>query len=179
MVHGRVLTAGAVFGMADLALHLVTRFAGPATARLTSRLLLLDTHPSQAAYMAVHHLTSDDPVVRRAEAWIRAHLAEAFDIPTLARRVGVSARTLARRVAAAVGKSPLGFVQQLRVETAVHLLESTRMSLQQISEKVGYADANTLRRLLAREAQASPRELRRFAAPPGRGAGSRHSPRRR
>lgn len=160
VVDGRVISAGAVFAQADLALHLVTRVAGPATARLCSRLLLLDAHSSQAPYMAINQLTTNDEVVCRAEAWVRRHLAEDFAIATLGRAVGVSPRTLARRLTAAVGLSPIGFVQRLRVEAAVHLLETTRLSVEEISARVGYRDANTLRRLVRRETKSSPRELR-------------------
>ncbi len=165
VVAGRVLTAGAVFAQADLTLHLVARFAGPRTARLCSRLLLLDLHPSQAAYMAIRQLTADDSVVRRAETWVRGHLGEDFEVGDLARQVGVNPRTLARRLTAAVGVGPLGFVQRLRVESAVHLLETTRLSLQEICARVGYQDAHALRRLVQRETQASPRELRRRPRP--------------
>jgi transcriptional regulator GlxA family with amidase domain len=155
-----VLTAGAVFAQADLALHLVGRFAGPAVARRCARLLLLDAHPSQAPYMAVHQLAANDPTVRRAEDWVRKHLAHDFDIAALARGSGTSARTLARRLDAAVGLSPIAFIQRLRVETAVHLLETTRLSLQEVAARVGYADPGALRRLIQREAHATPRELR-------------------
>ncbi len=161
VVAERVMTAGAVFAQADLALHLVARFVGPAAARRCSQLLLLDSHASQAPYMAIHQLTANDATVRRAETWVRRHLAESFDIAALGRSIGVSARTLARRLRAAVGVSPIGFVQRLRVETAVHLLETTRLSLQEICAEVGYQDASTLRRLIQRETNASPRELRR------------------
>jgi transcriptional regulator GlxA family with amidase domain len=110
--------------------------------------------------MAIHQLSTNDEVVRRAESWVRRHLAEDFDIATLGRSVGVSPRTLARRLSAAVGLRPIGFVQRLRVEAAVHLLETTRLSVEQISARVGYTDANTLRRLVRRETKSSPRELR-------------------
>lgn len=157
----RVLTAGAVMAIADLALHLVARHAGPAVARQTARVLLLDRHPSQAPYMAVRHLRSDDATVRRAEAWARAHLADRFDVTTLARRAGASPRTLARRLDAALGLSPIAFVQRLRVETAVHLLETSRQSLDEIAARVGYTDPDTLRRLVRRDTGLSPREVRR------------------
>lgn len=91
----------------------------------------------------------------------RAHLAEGFDIATLARRAGASPRTLARRLDAALGLGPIAFVQRLRVETAIHLLETSRLSLDEISARVGYADANTLRRLVRRDTGLTPRELRR------------------
>jgi transcriptional regulator GlxA family with amidase domain len=160
VVERRTLTAGAVFAQADLALHVVARTAGPTVARHVARLLLLDTHASQAAFMAVHQLASNDETVRRAESWIRARLGEPFEIADVARAVGTSPRTLARRLEAAVGASPIGFVQRLRVEHAVHLLETTSLSLEQVGERVGYADPNALRRVIRKHVAASPRELR-------------------
>jgi transcriptional regulator GlxA family with amidase domain len=161
VVHGRVLCAGAVLAQADLVLHLVTRFAGPTVARRCSSLLLLDTHASQAPYMAVQHLAANDRTVQRAEKWVRAHLADDFDVPRLAKELGTSPRTLARRLTEAVGTSTLGFIQKLRVESAIHLLETTQMSLSEIGGRVGYADPDALSRLIARETNTSPRELRR------------------
>ena len=160
IAEGRVISAGAVFAQADLALYLVSRFAGPSLARRCARVLLLDVHPSQAPYMAIGYLSTSDPSVQRAEKWVREHLAEDFDIALLARSVGTSPRTLARRLAAAVGLSPIGFVQRLRVEAAVHLLHTTRLSLDEVGARVGYTDANALRRLIRRETNSTPRELR-------------------
>jgi transcriptional regulator GlxA family with amidase domain len=161
VAHERLLTAGAVFAIADLALHLVARFAGPSIAHRCAGLLLLDEHPSQTPYMAVHQLGANDRLVRSAEAWIRAHLADDFDIAQLSKSVGVSPRTLSRKLALAVGLSPIAFVQRVRVETAVHRLRTTRASIEEISASVGYADTGTLRRLIRRETHTSPRELRR------------------
>src|SRR5690606_7832406 len=133
---------------ADLALYLVSRFGGPALARETARVLLLDRHTSQARYMAKHHLRTSDAIVRRAESWARTHLAESFDIATLARHAHTTPRTLARRLDAALGTSPIAFVQQLRVEHAITLLETSSLSMAEIATRVGYEDANTLRRLI-------------------------------
>jgi transcriptional regulator GlxA family with amidase domain len=160
VVHGRVITAGAVFAVADLALYLVARFGGPALARETARVLLLDRHASQARYMAKHHLRTHDAIVRRAESWARAHLADRFDIGALARASGSSSRTLARRLEAALGLSPIGFVQQLRLEHAINLIETSSLAMDEIASRVGYEDANTLRRLVRRETRTTPRELR-------------------
>jgi transcriptional regulator GlxA family with amidase domain len=167
IAHGRVISAGAVFAQADLALYLVARFGGPALARRCARVLLLDAHPSQAPYMAIGYLTTNDPSVRRAESWVREHLADDFDVALLARKAGTSPRTLARRLAAAVGLSPIGFIQRLRVEAAVHLLRTTRLSLEEIGARVGYSDANALRRLIRRETSSTPKELRRGAGRAG------------
>jgi transcriptional regulator GlxA family with amidase domain len=176
VVQGRVLCAGAVLAQADLALYLVSRFLGPVIARRCSSLLLLDTHTSQAPYMAVRHLAANDPTVQRAERWVRAHLADHFDVPTLAKAVGTSPRTLARRLTGALGTSTIGFVQRLRAEAAIHLLETTQMSLSEISGRVGYSDPNALSRLIDRETNASPREIRRRRRAPLAGHARRPGP---
>jgi transcriptional regulator GlxA family with amidase domain len=168
VVDGPIITAGAVFAQADVALTLVARFAGPSLARQCARVLLLDTHASQAPYMALEQLRSNDRTVRRAETWVRAHLDEEVSIPALARQVGVSTRTLARRLDAAVGLSPLAFIQRLRVEAAVQLLRTTRLSLVEIGARVGYSDPGSLRRLVQRETRATPRQLRTLGQPAAR-----------
>jgi transcriptional regulator GlxA family with amidase domain len=161
VVDGPIVTAGAVFAQADLALHVVARVCGPTVSRRVARLLLLETHASQGAFMAIQQLAANDKTVRRAEAWARARLGDPFSVVDMARAVGTSPRTLARRLAEAVGTTPIGFVQRLRVEQAVHLLETTSLSLEEVSSRVGYGDANALRRVMRRHVNASPRELRR------------------
>jgi transcriptional regulator GlxA family with amidase domain len=161
IVGRRVVTAGAVFSQADVALHLVARFAASSLAEQCANVLLLDTHTSQAPYMAAGQLRASDPMVERAERWIRTHLAEEFDMATLAKEVGASPRTLARRLHGALGLSPIALVQRLRVEASVRMLRTTPLSLEEISARVGYSNASTLSRLIRRETKTSAQEFRR------------------
>ena len=62
---------------------------------------------------------------------------------------------------AVLGKSPLSYVQSLRVERAVHLLKTSRESVDEIAARVGYADGVTLRTLLRRQLGYGVREIRR------------------
>jgi transcriptional regulator GlxA family with amidase domain len=170
LVGRQLVTAGAAFAQADLSLHLVARVCGPTVARKVARVLLLDTHASQAAFMAVQQLSVNDDTVRRAEAWARRRLREPFSVEDMARAAGTSSRTLARRLAAAVGTTPIGFVQRLRVEQATHLLHTTALSIEQVSARVGYGDANALRRVMRTHMDVSPRELRVRKVNPAGGA---------
>jgi transcriptional regulator GlxA family with amidase domain len=53
--------------------------------------------------------------------------------------------------------TPLGFVQRVRVTHAAHLLETTRLSVEEVAARVGYADAAAFRRIFRRHTGASPR----------------------
>lgn len=154
----RVVTAGAALAHLDLALWLV-RKRSPALARTTARHLAFHRSPSQAAYVMPDHVHHEDDVVERFEAWARAHL-RAFSMSAAARAIGAGERTLERRVRRVLGKSPVAYVQDLRVEEAVHQLETTARSVDEIAAEVGYASGVTLRMLLKKKTGLGVRELR-------------------
>jgi len=153
------VTAGAALAHLDLALWLVRR-KSPALAALTARYLVVEPRPSQAAFAIPDHLAHSDPLVERFERWARRQLADGFSLSEAARAVVTSERTLARRLQSVLGKSPLAYVQDLRVERAVHLLRTSSASIDQIATQVGYADGVTLRTLIRRKIGRGVRELR-------------------
>jgi transcriptional regulator GlxA family with amidase domain len=146
---GKFVTAGAALSHMDLALWLI-RQKSPSLAALTAKYLIVDSRPSQSAYVLSDHLAHSDPLIERFERWARGRLAKGFSLGDAAEMVRTSKRTLARRMQAVLGKSPLAYFQDLRVERAVHLLKTTNQSVDQIAEQVGYAGGVTLRTLLRR-----------------------------
>lgn len=159
---GHCVTAGAAMAHLDLALWLVRR-RSPELASLTARYLLVDSRTTQAAYVIPDHVAHNDPLVERFERWARQRLAEGmqgFSLGSAAEAIGASERTLARRLRSVLGKTPLSYFQDLRVERATHLLQTTRASVDQVAAKVGYADGTTLRALLRRKLGRGVRELR-------------------
>ncbi|MCK1520943.1 helix-turn-helix domain-containing protein [Bradyrhizobium sp. 17] len=151
LTDGKVLTAGAAMAQLDLMLSIVARHAGPELAESCARFLLLDHRQSQSRYMALSYLVAADERISRAERWARSRLDRTFSISELATAVGLGARTFARRCERATGLSAVKFVQKLRVDKAMELLDTTRLGLDEIAERVGYADPSTLRKLLHRE----------------------------
>ena len=130
--HGRVNSEASARAWIGEALHeVVARFEAPIFARLV------------AAF----------------EAWARGHLA-GFSMAAAAKGVGASERTLERKVRQTLGKSPLEYVQDLRVEQATHLLATTSATVEDVAEKVGYQAGVTLRTLLRKRTGRGVREIR-------------------
>jgi transcriptional regulator GlxA family with amidase domain len=99
--------------------------------------------------------------MHKFERWAGQRLAEGFSLDQAAVALATSKRTLARRMQSVLGKSPLEYFQDLRIERAVHLLETSQASVDQIAAEVGYAEGATLRTLLRRKLGRGVREIRR------------------
>lgn len=156
---GQFLTAGAAFSHMDMMLWLI-RQSSPELATLVASYLVVDSRPSQSAYIISDHLSHADPMVERFDRWARAHLAQGFNLDVAANALATSKRTLARRIQEVLGKTPVSYVQDLRIEKAVHLLKTSNHSVEQIASLVGYADGVTLRTLLRRRLGKGIREIK-------------------
>jgi transcriptional regulator GlxA family with amidase domain len=153
------VTAGAAMGHLDLVLWLI-RTASPELAALTSRYLLADIRSSQAAYIIPNHLAQADPLIQRFEQWSRANLKSGFSLQDAASALATSTRSLQRRCQDVLGKSPLAYFQDLRVEHAQSLIRGGGLDLESIAAEVGYGDGATLRSLLRQRLGRGVRELR-------------------
>jgi transcriptional regulator GlxA family with amidase domain len=51
-------------------------------------------------------------------------------------------------------------IQAVRVNRARVLLETTKMSVEQVAEQIGYTDTTALRRLMRKITKATPRQFR-------------------
>jgi len=153
------VTAGAAMGHLDLALWLV-RQASPELAGVVSRYLLADLRSAQAPYIIPNHLAQADPVIARFERWARERLHAGFDLQAAAAALATSPRSLQRKCQEVLGKSPLAYFQDLRVERAQSLIHGSNLDLDAIAAEVGYVDGATLRTLLRQKLGRGVRELR-------------------
>ena len=157
----RLITAGAVLAHFDLALWFIRQHS-PLLAAVTARYLMLDPRSPQATYAIPDHVRHTDEAVHAFERWARANLDRVFSLDDAAESVGVSTRTLSRKIHAVLGRSPLAYHQDLRVERASYLLSTTQLSVDEIAARTGYMNAATLRVLLRRKTGRTASELRRI-----------------
>jgi transcriptional regulator GlxA family with amidase domain len=159
---GRLICSGSGMSHLDLALHLIERIAGRDIARACAKYTVLDDQRrSQAPYIILNHARNYDPLITKAEKWLKANLGKPIGVKELAAELAVSPRTLARRFTQFTGDSPQVFLQKLRVEAGKALLENTALRMDQILERVGYDDDSAFRRLFRKHTSLSPREYRK------------------
>ena len=73
-----------------------------------------------------------------------------------------SERTFKRRFKAATGLPVIEYLQNLRIEHGKSLLETSDLSVDDISEEVGYGDSSFFRRLFKRLVGITPAAYRRL-----------------
>ena len=158
----RLYTCGAFGSYMNLCIHLIEQFAGREIATRCAKTALIHTQPlSQAPLVPLYHgAVQQDAVIFEVIHWLKDNLQIDIDIDTIAKRFALSPRTLNRRFKQVTGKSPKNYLQNLRIEEARHLLESTGLTLEDIVERVGYRDLSSFRRLFKRELELSPHEYR-------------------
>ncbi|WP_405135614.1 GlxA family transcriptional regulator [Nocardia sp. NBC_01388] len=162
----RWTSAGVAAGI-DLALALVEDDHGREKAQEIARAFVVFTRRSggQAQFSAqMRAQPARTPAIRAVQQWLPDHLAGNLAVSTLAARAGMSERHFARAFRAETGTTPATFVEDLRIEAARRLLESTDLTITAIARTVGYRHAETLHRLFTRRLSTTPERYRRHFA---------------
>jgi transcriptional regulator GlxA family with amidase domain len=160
---GNVWTSAGVTAGMDLALALVDDDLGRDVALTTARQLVLFVQrpggQSQFSAQLGAQLATREPM-RDLQQWIIDHPGDDHSVERLAARVAMSPRHFARVFRDEVGSTPAAYVEQVRVEVARRLLESTDCAIDEISRTAGFGTAETTRRAFARRVGTSPSEYR-------------------
>jgi transcriptional regulator GlxA family with amidase domain len=161
---GRLVTAGGATSWHDLALHIIARHVDPQEALRIAKVFLLQPHAEgQLPYRPlVRPLPHSDSKVRACELWLGKHFREGSAVARVVEYSGVPERTLKRRFKIATGQALIDYLQNLRIEEAKRLLETSGRSADEISADVGYQDPSFFRRLFNRRTGIAPVRYRRM-----------------
>ncbi len=154
-------SAGASSGF-DLALALVEDDFGSRLAREVARYLVLFLRRpgGQSQFSPFLENQADPGPIRDVQAWAVEHLTDDLSVEKLADRAAMSPRNFARVFSHQAGTTPAKFVEQIRVEAARLLLETSRDTLDGIASLCGLGSALTLRRAFERHLGVNPSEYR-------------------
>lgn len=158
----RLMCGGASASYLLQAVRVVEKFCGTAIASQTAKAMLIDvSQTSQTPYLPLlQESTHSDELVRRAQAWLAEHLADPLRLADLASFLAVSERTLIRRFNTVLREPPLSYLQKLRIDSARAMLETGTLSIERISNCVGYRDTSSFSRLFRERIGVSPGQYR-------------------
>jgi transcriptional regulator GlxA family with amidase domain len=159
----RLVTSGSHATWYDLLLYVISRVGGREAALQTGKFFLLQWHTDgQSPYMAFReNLQHGDAAIRQVQEWLSSHYSHPNAVAALEERSGLPSRTFKRRFKQATGLTPVAYVQEVRVDRAKALLESSNTPVDQIGWRVGYEDITYFRRLFKRVTSLRPSEYRR------------------
>lgn len=103
---------------------------------------------------------NDDPIVGHALRLLHQEPAAPWTVATLAREVGVSRATLARRFAEEVGETPMAYLTEWRLALAADLLREPDATVAGVARQVGYGTGFALSAAFSRVRGISPSEHR-------------------
>jgi AraC family transcriptional activator FtrA len=161
---GDILTSAGSAASMDLCLHVVRRDFGADVANQVARGLVVPPHRDGGQAQFV-----DEPVAPYAAAdpfgdalaWAQQHLGEPITVEDLAHRAAMSPRSFARRFGATTGTTPHRWISRQRVLLAQRLLETTDLSIDEVSWHCGLGTATNLRLHFAKMLRSSPTAYRR------------------
>ncbi|WP_127583805.1 AraC family transcriptional regulator [Paenibacillus koleovorans] len=90
---------------------------------------------------------------------LHVYFANKLSLDGIAKQFGISAPYVSRMFKEHTGKSFLSYLHQLRIDSAVHLLVTTDMSIADISAEVGFESFRTFSRVFQSLKQTTPREF--------------------
>lgn len=104
-----------------------------------------------------------DPAIAKALSLIHESPQAPWSVDSLARHVGQSRATFARRFSALVGESPAAYLTRWRICLATKFLGETSMSLDEIATRVGYETAPAFSKAFRRSQGIAPGRFRAAA----------------
>jgi transcriptional regulator GlxA family with amidase domain len=163
---GRLWTSAGVTTGIDMALAMVEEDHSRRIAdSVAAHLVLYARRPgfqSQFSEELVAQTSASNPF-GAVVAWLRANLRGPLDVDRLARRAGMSVRSLHRHCAEELGTTPRRLIEKLRVERARTLLSTTRLGTKTIAARCGFQSAPRMARAFERVLGVQPAAYRTLA----------------
>ncbi|MGW4465131.1 GlxA family transcriptional regulator [Micromonospora sp. NPDC004704] len=159
---GQIVTsAGATAGI-DMCLHLIGRDYGAAVAADASRLTVAPLHRDggQAQFIVRNTPGQTAPGLAHLLEWIEENAHRDLNLDDLANRAAMSIRTLNRRFHEETGRTPMQWLNSVRIRRAQELLETTDHGVDRIAHQVGFTSPTNFRAQFKRVSGVAPRAYR-------------------
>lgn len=159
----RLYTVASLNALADVVVHLISQMYGPLAAQHVQRNF---SHEVRKPYEEQRFLEGGndrhpDELIADIQFWLKSNLQEDIDFQRVAKLFSISYRTMTRRFRAAIGLSPLEYLQKIRLDSATDLLASSNLEIQDIALTVGFSSQGQFTRLFKELFGQTPSEYRK------------------
>ena len=164
---GNLWTSAGMSAGIDLAVGMVERDHGRQVARTVARGLVMERRRGGGQTQHSAMLDFDPPTdrIQGVLAYAQQNLRRSLSTEELAAVACLSPRQFTRTFRAETGISPAKAVEAMRVEAAKHMLEQSRLPIEEIAGAAGFANRERMRRAFIRVQGEVPRAIRRAAGP--------------
>ena len=161
---GNIYCAGSVNSVRDVMLHFIEEHYGDEIADQVSKHF---THEIKRSYTSSFLKSSpqnshDDEDIISIQEWMHSDYQAEINLGVLTERFDISLRSLNRRFKQATEKSPIQYLQQIRIDNAKELLKTSNLSIAEVAYSVGYPDSSYFSSLFRKIISLSPKEYRRL-----------------
>lgn len=164
VIDGPLFTTGGASPTFDLMLRLVRARLGMAIALDVASVFIHDRSRSSTdaqPLVSLGGLDAPDPRLAHAIRLMESRLDRPLTMAALAKRIGVTARTLEKLFSSAIGDTPGAYNLRLRLQAARRLVLDTAEPMADIAARTGFSSASVFSRAFSNEFGASPSALRR------------------
>ena len=107
-----------------------------------------------------HSMKQYSPLIQKAVTCIDAELSANLSLQNLAKRLNVSGSYLSTTFKKETGQTITGYINYKRIRHAMHLLSSTNLQVQTISQHCGILDIHYFSKLFKKATGLTPKEYR-------------------
>ncbi|MFS8114518.1 helix-turn-helix domain-containing protein [Rhizobium jaguaris] len=151
----------------DLMLHIVSKLTSPVTALTIARHMVIYMRRTGADPQLSPWLSGRNhvhPAIHRVQDAIMADPAHGWSLAELADIGAMSARHISRLFQEHAGLSVTAYVNLMRVTLARDVLANSRLDMERVAEKSGFASPRHMRRVWSKYNELPPSHYRRSAA---------------
>ncbi|MDQ6437343.1 GlxA family transcriptional regulator [Mesorhizobium sp. LHD-90] len=164
VIDGPAFTAGGASPTFDLMLHLIRSRLGMAVALDVASVFIYDQ--ARAAtdaqpLVSLGRLDGYDPRLAQAIRLMETHIDQPLTTAAIARRAGVTARTLEGIFTRSIGETPGAYYLRLRLHAARRLVLDTRIAMADIAARCGFSSSAAFSRAFSRAFGNPPTAMRR------------------
>ncbi|MEO3384686.1 GlxA family transcriptional regulator [Mesorhizobium sp. CAU 1741] len=164
VIDGPILTAGGASPVFDLMLHLIRSRLGMAVALDVASVFIYDQ--ARAAtdaqpLVSLGRLDGYDARIAQAIRLMESRIDRPLTIGAIAKRAGVTTRTLEKTFTKAIGETPGAYYLRLRLNAARRLVLDTVEPMADIAARTGFSSAAAFSRAFSRSFGKPPVQMRR------------------